>query len=274
MRHIGLHLRINNSILDTAHQAIQMETPIFQCFVTQTEQQYSKIDTQILSAFHELRNKLPHVYIHGSYWINLAETKKGSIRTLRQEIDITKQLECTHIILHPGSCSQAQNVQLKVDPLARTLNAITKNESEIIFVLENTVHTKSVGSDLQDFYYLKQKLEFPDRIAFCIDTAHAHAYGYDIVTQQNNFIELIDQTIGISNLALIHLNDATHERGSHIDKHAPLGEGYIGNAALKTFALHPQLASIPLILELPILPKEQETATLHKVRSWHQQHRT
>jgi deoxyribonuclease-4 len=170
-----------------------------------------------------------------------------------------------------GSCSNAQNQEARIDSLARTLNTITKHEHDIIFVLENTVHTnKSVGSDLQDFYHLKQKLEFPERIAFCIDTAHAHAYGYNIIDMQQNFIDLIDQTMGISNLALIHLNDAMHERGSHIDKHAPLGKGCIGENALKSFALHPSLSSVPLILELPILSESQEHAALKKVKYWHQ----
>jgi deoxyribonuclease-4 len=123
---------------------------------------------------------------------------------------------------------------------------------------------------LHDFYALKQKLDALDRIRFCIDTAHAHAYGYDIATPENQkkFIQLIDDTVGIDMVELIHLNDATYPLASRIDKHAVPGKGTIGINALHSFAMHPKLTHIPLILELPHLSQEEDEAILRIVREW------
>ena len=273
MRHIGLHLRLKDSIIDAASQAIRLGTPIFQCFLmNQTVRRLIEVNTQTLTALQELQTKLHKIYIHGSYWLNLAGLKQRGHRALMREIELAKRLGCTHLVLHPGSALGITKAQQRVDALARVLNNVTKNEKYLTLVLENTSHgNTSVGSNLEDFYYLKQKLEFPECITFCIDTAHAHAYGYNLVDKKkrNEFIELIDQTMDINNVELIHLNDAAHKQGSRIDKHAPIGNRYIGEQALKAFALDPRLVSIPLILELPILPEAQEDAMLQKVKNWH-----
>ncbi len=230
------------------------------------------LDRQTAAKFQQLQTQFENIYIHGSYWVNLSSYQQGGHHIFRREIELVKRLGCTHFILHPGAALDKQNRQEGIDVLANILNKVTKAEPSITFILENTAHGgRSIGSDLQDFYHLKQKLNHPERIAFCIDTAHAHAYGYTITdqTQRDKFIETIDQTIGIDTIELIHLNDATHPCGSQIDKHAPLGSGYIGEQALKSFALDPRFSSIPLILELPILPKAQEGDMLQKVKLWH-----
>ena len=176
------------------------------------------------------------------------------------------------MILHPGSATGARSKQDGIDKLARSLNQVMKYEREIKIVLENTTHAKlSVGSDITDFQLLYEKLEYPERISFCIDTAHAYSYGYDLQEsgKRNEFINLLETILGINNISLIHLNDTDQPCGSRIDKHALIGEGTIGEDALKKFALDPRLAHIPLILEPPVLPEEQEDAMLQKIRTWH-----
>ncbi len=272
MRHIGLHIRITDSILEATEYAQQLQMPIFQCFlVNQTDRAPLHINTMIAQQFRKqaINRRL---YVHGSYWINLACLKKNGLIVLKKEIEQTKQLGSQHIILHPGSAIDASCHEDGIEALAQVLNTIMADEKDITFVLENTAHArKSVGSDLADFYELKQKLDYPERLRFCIDTAHAHAYGYDLAQtkKHDEFIDLIDQTIGIHTVELIHLNDAAHCLSSRIDKHAPIGDGTIGIQALKSFVLNPRLYSIPLILELPILPTAQDNAMLQLVRSWH-----
>ncbi|HML19249.1 MAG TPA: TIM barrel protein, partial [Candidatus Dependentiae bacterium] len=73
-----------------------------------------------------------------------------------------------------------------IDELARSLNYVMKYEREITIVLENTTHGNlSVGSDITDFKLLRAKLDYPERISFCIDTAHAYSYGYDLKEKTN-----------------------------------------------------------------------------------------
>jgi len=272
MRAIGLHIRITDSLLHVAEYAERLDIPILQCFlVDQTARKPLQIDHDIAHRFI-ISTQNRHLYVHGSYWINLAQLSKTGIDILKNEINQTKQLGSRHLILHPGAAFPGTNHQHGIDALARIINTIFAQDSDIILVLENTAHAShAIGSDLDDFYHLKQKVDTVDRLRFCIDTAHAHAYGYDLTdrTKQTDFIKLIDETMGIAMIELMHLNDAVHPRGSRIDKHAPIGEGTIGDDALKSFALNPLLSSIPIILELPHLPFEQDNAMLQLVRSWH-----
>ena len=48
------------------------------------------------------------------------------------------------------------------------------------------------------------------------------AYGYDATWRE------FDSVIGSRYLAAIHLNDSKRELGSRVDRHAPLGRGYLG----------------------------------------------
>jgi deoxyribonuclease-4 len=51
----------------------------------------------------------------------------------------------------------------------------------------------------------------------------------------------------------IHLNDSKTELASKKDRHENIGDGLIGAEALKRVFTHPNLASIPFILETPAL---------------------
>ena len=105
---------------------------------------------------------------------------------------------------------------------------------------------------------------------FKYDTAHAYSYGYDVAQSESQqaFINFLDATIGIERIKLIHLNDTVEQLGSFIDRHGIMGQGNIGEHALKNFAMHPALCTIPLLMELPELSIEQELLILEKVRSW------
>lgn len=273
MRQIGLHIRVEKSIIEAAVYAERLNIPIFQSFlINQSDRRPLPIDDQIAAAFKELCNGRIF-YVHGSYWINLAQTKQHGLSVLRSEINTAKRLGSHHLIFHPGSALATNSRQEGIDTVARAVNSIMKEDPTINIILENTVHAqKTIGSNFEDFYHIKQKIEYPERLGFCIDTAHAHAYGYNIssLSTQKSFLDLVDQTIGISSVVLIHLNDAEYQLSSRIDKHAPLGQGSIGIAALQSFAINPRLIKIPIILELPALPIEVDNDMLEKVRSWHQ----
>ena len=60
-----------------------------------------------------------------------------------------------------------------------------------------------------------------------------------------------DQIIGLDRLKAIHLNDSQNPLGSHKDRHARLGEGYIGMEAFKRIINHPSLRNLPFYLETP-----------------------
>lgn len=180
-----------------------------------------------------------------------------------------RKLGFNHIILHPGSTA-IRNAG--IDAIVQVLNTLTSSTQGIKFVLENVAFAApSIGGSLEDLQAIYSKLDNPERVGFCIDTAHAYAYGYDLATKdaRNSFIDLLGNTIGYNNIALIHINDTQSTLGSRHDMHCHLGGGTLGIEALREFALDERLTRIPLILELPTLTEEEEKEDLAIVRSWH-----
>ena len=64
-------------------------------------------------------------------------------------------------------------------------------------------------------------------------------------------LEQFDQVIGLERLHAIHLNDSMYQMGSRKDRHAKIGEGYIGLEAFSRIINHPKLRSLPFFLETP-----------------------
>lgn len=276
MRHIGLHLRLTTTLSDLIEKALRLQLSFFQCFfVLQAKNRLIQVSDEDKHIFLEFRRKyFEEIFLHVSYWVNLANHYvQGENRVLQRELELAKRLEFTHIILHPGSAKGVEFREEGITILANALNRVLKREHDIVIVLENTAHGgMAVGSNLQDFGQLLAKLDYPDRVKFCIDTAHAYAYGYDIATQsgQNEFIALLEKTIGIERIALIHLNDTREKLGSKIDRHCMLGDGLLGDDVLKSFMLLPVLCAIPVLMELPAVSEEKELEIVQKVRGWYE----
>ncbi len=271
---VGLHARLDGPLDDIVQKALRLRLPFFQCFfVLLSTGKLIKLTKKQIDEFLAIRHKyFGNLYVHGSYWINLAGIKYNGHRALKRELDLAKKLAFTHMVLHPGSAKGARDKLEGIDALARALNTLLMHEHEIKIVLENTAHgNMSVGSDINDFGLLLKKIDHPDKLFFSLDTSHAYSYGYDISLneEQDAFIDLVDHTMGLDRVVLIHLNDSSQKCGSRIDRHAVPGEGRIGEPALKRFMLHKKLIGVPVILELPVLSEKDEETILQKVRSWH-----
>lgn len=274
--YIGLHVRITDSLLELVNRARRLQISIFQLFLMDQSTRKIFTFTQAeIAQFRELRELyFGRLYLHGSYLINLAGVHYNGIQILYKEISLAKKLGFTDVVLHPGSAHGAKEKGVGIDMVAKVLNRVMRNEKNLTFILENTAHgNMSIGSDITDFYYIRQKIDFPEQIRFCIDTSHAHVYGYDIVDpiKRESFITLLDECMGIQNISLIHLNDTDQARGSRIDKHDPIGKGIVGIDVLKKFITDSRFIHIPLIMELPVMNEIQEQDSIAMVIDWHKE---
>ena len=274
MRRIGLHLRLDTTLVDVIQRALRFNVDFFQCFLTlKTAGRVVPLNSSDIKEFIVLRRQyFKEVYLHVSYWVNPSTINYNPHRLLKRELSLAKKLEFTHVIFHPGSAKGARNVQEGIDALAKMLNKLMKKEPSFVFVLENVAQKlPSIGGDINHFRLLLKKLDYADRIRFCIDTAHAFSFGYNIIDDdgQDEFIALLDEYIGLEKICLIHLNDNEEGLGSNVDRHAKLGEGKIGLEPLKRFIMHPKLKHIPVISEPPIMSEQELEAELKKMVDWH-----
>lgn len=270
---IGVHIRMRSSLRELLQRADSLDLPFFQCFfVPQESGKLIHVTRDDVYEFLKVRHAwFNDLFCHVSYWVNLSSLGNNGFPQLRREITFAKRLEFTHFVLHAGTAKGALDKMQGIDALAIALNNLFNREQDISVLLENSCHANlAVGSDILDFKVLLEKLDKPERMSFCIDTAHAYSFGYDIanISEQEKFIDLLQATIGIARIKLIHLNDTIEKLGSRIDRHSIIGQGSIGEAALKHFVMHPQLKHIPLLMELPELSVEDELLVLEKVREW------
>lgn len=274
-RKVGLHLRLTDTLSEVLEKAIRLQTPIMQCFlITQSGQRYAEFSEEEIKKCHELRQHVGAMYLHASYWVNLAGCNRNGWRNFQKELELGKKLGFSHIIIHPGSATGCENKEQGIDYLARALNKALTTETDIKIVLENTAHARrTVGGNLNDFKQLLELIDQPDRIGFCLDTAHAHSYGYDVITPngQDVFLNQVANTIGKERIDLLHINETQEKCGSYIDKHAGFGDGKIGNDALKRFMNHPVCKDVPVILEIPLMENEEdERAVLQEITAWNE----
>lgn len=274
MRAVGTQLRYKKSIIEVAKQVESLQIPLFQCFLAHrdTGQLVTFTDDEA-KIFCAVKDELQSTfYVHGSYWINLASPNKESYDQLRRELLCAQLLDAKYMILHAGSAKETKSKKQGIKLIAYKLNRALREFRTPRIVLENTAHSGFViGSDLQDFKQLLSLLEFPERVLFCLDTAHAHAFGYDVISNRGrqNFFSLVNEVMGLDNVAVIHLNDTHDEQGSLLDRHAIIGDGVIGDNALCTFVSDQAVAHVPIILEPPIMKEPQQLQEIIiEVQSW------
>jgi deoxyribonuclease IV len=88
-------------------------------------------------------------------------------------------------------------------------------------------------------------------VGFCIDTCHCLAAGYDVVNELDVVVRQLDHLLGLDNIPVIHTNDSKGALGSHLDRHANIGEGQIGEAGFARILNHVDLRVKAFILETP-----------------------
>ena len=273
MSRMGLHLRVEQSLLAIAHQAINLELPYFQSFLMGHTPDSGVIvpsDRDVMQFRKLCEKRFPYLYAHAPFWLNLADPARSSLDGLWQQVVLAQRLGFTHLTVHPGSSVRATKQQ-GIEMVARTLNGLFKKESTVTILLENTAHgKKAVGSDITDLRMIRDLLDKPEKLQFCIDTAHAHVYGYTVnsINSMHTFLQYVQSELGDNSIGLLHLNDASDLHGSFKDRHALIGTGTIGEFALKTAFYHDTLTHVPVIVEPPVLSDAEMAVMYNTIRCW------
>jgi deoxyribonuclease IV len=182
------------------------------------------------------RLRLAAVFGHAGYMINLgtapSANRAKSLQSLIQEITFAGALGLPFLVLHPGAhlgAGEEAGLGHVVSGLDEVFRA-TK-DSPVRIALENTAGQGScLGNQLEHLAAIYDRVQKPERLAVCIDTAHLFAAGYDIRTAKgwNKTIRQLDALIGQKQIAAFHLNDSKTELNSRVDRHEHIGKGKIG----------------------------------------------
>lgn len=108
-----------------------------------------------------------------------------------------------------------------------------------------------IGGRFEELRMILDMASCRDRLGVCLDTCHVSDGGYDIAGDLDGVLAEFDRIIGLDRLKAVHVNDSMNPVGSHKDRHALIGQGTIGEAAILRVIAHPALRKLPFVLETP-----------------------
>lgn len=265
---LGAHVSTAGGLAKAFDRGRDLAATALQIFVKNASQWRGKpLGEEESRAFRAARGAaeaLP-VVAHAAYLINLAAPDPAilarSREALADELGRCAALGVDALVVHPGA-HLGQGIELGLDAIAASLDAVFSAlpEEGPALLLELTAGQGTVlGHTLEQLAAIRERTSRRGRVAFCLDTCHAFAAGYDVSSSAavEDFLAAADRALGLSLVGCVHLNDSVGERGSRKDRHANIGEGRIGVEGFRRLLAEPRLAATPMILETPLGDDEQ-----------------
>lgn len=255
---IGCHLSSSKGYLAMGREALKIDANTFQFFTRNPRGTKAKaIDEGDVERFLEFagENGIGRILAHAPYTLNACSADEHLRELARDTMaDDLRRMEYTPgncYNFHPGS-HVGQGAEAGIGFIADMLNQILKPEQSTTVLLETMSGKGSeVGRVFEELREILDRVECKERMGICLDTCHVWDGGYDIVNDLDGVLGTFDRVIGLDKLKAIHLNDSMNPLGAHKDRHAKIGEGYIGEEALKRVVTHPALRELPFYLETP-----------------------
>ena len=258
MLYIGCHLSASKGFLAMGKQAHAIGANTFQFFTRNPRGGAAKaIDENDVKAYLEFakEHEFGKIVAHAPYTLNACAAEDRirtfAFETFRDDLERMEYVPGNYYNFHPGS-HVGQGTEKGIELIADVLNRVMFPEMTTTVLLETMSGKGSeVGRSFQELKEIIDRTELSDKIGVCLDTCHVSDGGYDIISNPEAVLEEFDKIIGIDRLKAIHLNDSMNPMGAHKDRHAKIGEGYIGFEALMKFIKMPQLDGLPVNLETP-----------------------
>lgn len=263
MKLVGAHVSVEGGVSNAPLNARRIGARSFALFTRNPSRWTSKpISDKEASLFKqncETCGYTPDVILpHDSYLINLGAPDKEKLAKSREafldEIRRCEQLGLSMLNFHPGSHLREIEPNACLDRIAESINLALDETSGVKAVIENTAGQGSnLGFTFEQIAHIIDRVEDKSRVGVCIDTCHAHSAGYDMTSPEayEATWKAFGETIGFEYLSGMHLNDTLKAIGSHVDRHAPIGTGLLGEGFWTRLINDPRMEGIPLILETP-----------------------
>lgn len=258
---IGAMISAEDGYANAAKTAVDIGADTFQAF-SRSPRGWIKTEPDI----EDLReaqaimesNSIGPVLIHAPFTLNMASARAESYAfskiCFEEDLQNMKFLPSDMYVIHPGS-KRSLPYAVAIEQITSTLCNGMKNNDET-FVLLETMSGKGseIGSrfeELKDIIDGINDNSVAERIGICLDFCHMFCAGYDIENDFDNVMSDFDKIIGVDRIKAVHLNDTANPFASRRDKHACIGEGFLGIDVIRRIMRHKSLKGIPFYLETP-----------------------
>ncbi len=255
---IGCHLSVSKGFAAMGREAMKINANTFQFFTRNPRGGKAKeIDESDVNELLDImrENKFGKILAHAPYTLNACAADE-SIRqfafdTMTDDLRRMEYLPGNLYNFHPGSHVK-QGAEKGIELISDMLNRILTPQISTTVLLETMAGKGSeVGRSFEEIRAIIDRVELNDKLGVCLDTCHVYDAGYDIVNDLDGVLREFDMVIGIDRLKAVHLNDSKNPFNSHKDRHEKIGEGSLGEEAVKHIVTHPVLNKLPFYLETP-----------------------
>jgi len=225
-----------------------------------------------IAAFKQAAGAFADIYpvaVHASYLINIGssdpELWEKSYQALKIEVDRIEVLGIPYLTFHPGAHMDAGE-DVGLDNVARALRRLLEETAgyQATICLETMAGTgTTLGYKFEHLAYLLKNGQVnggENRLGVCFDTCHVFASGYDIRTPgaYANTMAEFDRVVGLEQIKCFHINDSKYDLGERKDRHANIGEGFIGQEGFANFVADDRWEIYPAHLETPKKEKDDD----------------
>lgn len=189
-------------------------------------------------------------YVHAPYLLNLASPNNRvripSRKALAQAVAAATTIGARGVVVHGGSVGADEEDAVGFERWRKALDSF---DVTVPVLVENTAGKgNSILHNLENYGPLWEEVGTYN-VGVCLDTCHAWASGADL----ESAVDVIAKAAG--GVALVHANDSKDEAGSHRDRHANFGDGFIPEDLLLGVI---RAAGVDVIVETPGLVEGQK----------------
>jgi len=262
MPRFGAHMSVAGGLPRAVERAIIHECAALQIFAKNPSQWQGRVlPPEEIERFKSTVKaaRLAPVVSHASYLINLAAGTRPlvdrSLEAMIDELERAEALGLLGVVLHPGcytNGSETEGLKRVGDALLDVFRA--RSGANAMVLLEHTAgQGTSLGATFEQLAFIIDRMNGHPRVGVCLDTCHLLASGYDISSPEG-YLQTFDQfgrLVGFDRLRLFHVNDSKKPLGSRIDRHAHIGEGFVGLDAFRRLVNDRRFRKLPMLLETP-----------------------
>ena len=276
MKYIGAHVSASGGVDNAPLNASKIGATAFALF-TKNQRQWAapELTAAQIDSFKQACEKYGYkpeqILPHDSYLINLghpeAEGLEKSRASFVHEMQRCEQLGLDRLNFHPGSHLKKISEEESLALVAESINIALDKTKGVTAVIENTAGQGSnLGYAFWHLSYIIDRVEDKSRVGVCLDTCHSFAAGYDLSTEEGceKVFAEFEREVGFKYLRGMHLNDAMKPLQSRVDRHTPLGEGFLGITPFRYIMQDARFDGIPLVLETPDEERWSEEIALLK----------
>lgn len=272
-RAYGCHLPLRGGYAHAAQLAVQLQ----QAVGVRSYQYFSKnprglsvksgFETDAQTARNICRQHGIESIAHTPYPTNLAvdaarspEKFQLTVQSLLNDLMIAEACGSVGIVVHFGSykggagasATDAEKLH-SYENIIVTLNTVLSvwNGHAKLLIENQAGNHGGLGATFEELVSIRRLSNFPDKIGFCFDTCHAYASGLWNPSATNEMLEAGSCHDYWNHVQAVHLNDSREAYGSKQDRHANLGQGYIGADSIAILLRSKELEHCMFVLETP-----------------------